>query len=80
MATVDELRAIKRKYASDLLRRPGISGIDISTDESGEATLMVHLDTKSVEVRDSLPTALDGYPVEYVYTGPVRKQSKRRSG
>ena len=74
MATVDELRAVKRKYSADLLRRPGVCGVDINIEKSGKANITVHLDSKGTEIRAALPSALDGYPIEYVYTGPVRKQ------
>ena len=73
MATVDDLRPVKRKYSADLLRRPGVAGVDIDVDDSGEAVLTVHLDTKDPKVRTELPKHLDGFPVKYVYTGPIRK-------
>ncbi len=73
MATVDELRALKRKYSANLLRRRGVCGVDIDIRESGEAILTVHLDTLDPKVRSALPNQLDGFPVEYVYTGPIRK-------
>jgi len=73
MASVDDLRAVKRKYSAQLLRTPGVCGVDIEVGESGDAVLKVHLDTQDPKVRDALPTELDGFPVEYVYTGPIRK-------
>ena len=75
MASVDELRAVKRKYSAQLLRTPGVCGVDIEVGESGDAVLKVHLDTQDAKVRAALPTELDGFPVQYVYTGPIRKLS-----
>jgi hypothetical protein len=75
MANVDDLIPVKRKYSADLLRQPGVSGVDIDIKDSGEAFITVHLDTKDPQVRKSLPSQLDGYPVKYVYTGPIRKLS-----
>lgn len=75
MATFDELRQVKRKYSATLLRQPGVAGVDINVKKSGEAALTVHLDTRDPEVKKSLPSDLDGHPVEYVYTGPIRKQA-----
>lgn len=72
--TVERLKAVKRKHSADLLRRRGVAGVDIAIDDAGHATLAVHLDTRDPKVRDALPAELDGYPVEYVYTGPIRKQ------
>ena len=77
MATVDELRAVKRKYSANLLRQPGVCGVDINIGKSGEASLTVHLDSRAPEIRATLPSVLDGFPVEYVYTGPIRKQGER---
>ena len=78
MATVNELRPVKRKYSAQLLRQPGVCGVDINIEESGEANLTVHLDTRDPEVRATLPKVLDGFPVEYVYTGPIRKQGAKK--
>ncbi|PYS48146.1 MAG: hypothetical protein DMG13_26200 [Acidobacteria bacterium] len=73
MASVDDLRAVKRKYSAQLLRKPGVCGVDIEVRESGDAVLKIHLDTQDPKIRAALPTELDGFPVEYVYTGPIRK-------
>lgn len=77
MATIDELKVVKRKYSADLLRRPGVCGVDIDIKKSGDAILTVHLDSIQPEIRKELPTELDGYPVKYVYTGPIQKQRKK---
>jgi len=79
MASVDDLRAVKRKYSAQLLRTPGVCGIDIEVGDSGNAVLKVHLDTQDPKVRSALPTELDGFPVEYVYTGPIRKLTDEAS-
>jgi hypothetical protein len=76
MASVDELKTVKRKYSAHLLRQPGVCGVDIDVEHSGEAKLTVHLDTRDPSVRASLPPDLDGHPVKYVYTGPIRKQDE----
>ena len=73
MASVAKLKAVKRKHAANLLRQPGVCGVDIDTKESGEGVLQIHLDTRDPKVRAALPKQLDGFPVEYVYTGPIRK-------
>jgi hypothetical protein len=74
MATFDEIRALKKRYSADLLSRPGVSGLDIETDNTGEATLTVHVDTDDPAVRRQLPETLDGFPLQYRQTGPFRKQ------
>ena len=80
MATIDELRAGKRKYSAKLLRQPrGVCGVDISIEKSGKANLTVHLASRDPKIRATLPSVLDGFPIEYVYTGPIRKQRERNS-
>ena len=69
-----KVKAVKRKHSAALLRRPGVAGVDIEIDESGHGSLAMHLDTKDPDVKKGLPDVLDGVPVEYVYTGPIRKQ------
>jgi hypothetical protein len=71
-ATVQKLRAVKRKHAAALLRRPGVCGVDIN--DAGAGALTVHLDTRDEKIIRALPESLDGVRVEYVYTGPIRKQ------
>ena len=71
-ATVDKLRTVKRRHAAALLRRPGVSGVDI--DDTGAGAITVHLDTRDPKLLRGLPRTLDGIKVEYVYTGPIRKQ------
>jgi hypothetical protein len=71
-ATVDRLRTVKRKHAAALLRRPGVCGVDI--DDTGAGAITVHLDTRDRRLLRDLPRTLDGVKVEYVYTGPIRKQ------
>ena len=71
-ATVQKLRAVKRKHAAALLRRPGVCGVDINA--AGAGAITVHLDTRDDKLTRDLPESLDGVRVEYVYTGPIRKQ------
>jgi hypothetical protein len=74
MPTVEQVREVKRKHSASLLKRPGVCGVDIDVQKSGEAILTVHLDSSDPKVRSALPRQLDGFPVKYVYTGPIRKQ------
>ena len=79
MATFDELKAVKRRHAAALLRKTGVSGVDIDEDSKGAPVIAVHLDTDDPAVREQLPRDLEGHPVKYVHTGPIRKQSATRA-
>ncbi|NOT63875.1 MAG: hypothetical protein HOP19_26980 [Acidobacteria bacterium] len=74
MATIDEIRAIKRKHSATLLQRPGVVGVDIDVKDAEEAVLQVYLDTKDPKLIAALPKRLDDVPVKYVYSGPIHKQ------
>ena len=73
MATLNELRALKRKYSATLLQQPGVVGMDIDVKDSDDAVLQIYLDTKDPQVLAALPKRLDDVPVKYVYSGPIRK-------
>jgi hypothetical protein len=69
----DKLRDVKRRYAEELLNRPGVCGVSVEGDETGHETLAIHLDTDDPEVRKALPTQIEGYPVKFVRSGPYQK-------
>jgi hypothetical protein len=73
MGTLDELKLVKRRNSADLLRRPGVCGVDIETDPLGNAVLTVHLETDDPKVRKTLPDKIEGHAVKYVHTGPFQK-------
>lgn len=79
MATFDELKAVKRRHAADLLRRDGVCGVDIGRDADGCLVIAVHLDSDDPDLRNQLPTELEGHPVTFVHTGPIRKQRRKRA-
>jgi hypothetical protein len=74
MATLDELKAVKRRHAAALLRAAGVCGIDIDQDSAGEPIIAVHLTSSDPQVRALLPDDLEGHPLKYIHTGPIRKQ------
>ncbi|MEX2174305.1 MAG: hypothetical protein WD872_08085 [Pirellulaceae bacterium] len=74
MATFEELKAVKRRHAAELLRRDGVCGVDIDRDASGQPFLAIHLDSSDPQVRSQLPDQLEGHPLQFIQTGPIRKQ------
>jgi len=71
LASHEQIRAIKDKYAQQLLGKRGVSGVGIEKNESGEYELVVHLDDPSAQT--DLPKELDGHAVRYVVSGRFRK-------
>jgi hypothetical protein len=74
MATIEELKNVKRRHSADLRRLPGICGVDIDEDAAGDAVLTVYLDTDDPETIRSLPSSVEGHPIKYVQGGPFEKQ------
>jgi hypothetical protein len=74
MASVEELKLVKRRNSADLLRRPGVCGVDIEVNPQGDGVLTVHLEKDNPSIRRNLPLEIEGHPVKYVRTGPFKKQ------
>ena len=74
MATLEDLKLVKRRHSADLLRRPGVSGVDIEIGPQGDAVLTVHLEKDDPSIRKGLPDKIEGHEVKYVRTGPFEKQ------
>ena len=73
IATEQEIRELKRRHSARLLSQPGVSGVGIEKDETGDYVLAVHVDSDAPEVDKSLPDEIEGYRVKYIKSGPFRK-------
>jgi hypothetical protein len=80
MATEEELREVKRRHAPQLLKQPGVCGVGVEKDDSGDYVLAIHLDTDDPEVLKELPDHVEGHRVRYVQSGPFRKLPASKSG
>ena len=70
--TEDEVRAIKQRHSPQLLQQPGVSGVGIQKDETGEFFIALHVDVNDPAVHARLPTSLEGAPVRLILSGPFR--------
>ena len=73
IATEKEIREVKRRHSALLLSQPGVSGVGIEKDDTGEYVLAVHLDADKPEAEKELPAEIEGVPVKYVRSGPFEK-------
>lgn len=73
MATEDEIRDLKAKYAAELMARPGVHGVGVERDGEGGYVLTVHLASADPALVAGLPAELEGYPVCYSVSGSYRK-------
>jgi hypothetical protein len=69
-----EVRQIKRRHSAELLGRPGVCGVGVEKDETGDFILAIHLESNDPAIRASLPDQIEGHPVRFVVSGPFRKQ------
>ena len=76
MATEREIREVKRRHSPQLLSRPGVCGVGVEKDASGDYVLAVHLDAGNKSAHSGLPQEIEGYPVKYIRSGPFRKLPK----
>jgi hypothetical protein len=77
MASEKEVRAVKNRHAPRLLSQPGVVGVGVEKDDTGDYVLTIHLDTDDPEVRKQLPDQIEGCRVRFVKSGPFRKFSSQ---
>lgn len=65
----------KRRLARELLQDPRVSGVGIEGDH-----LKVYLTTDDPDLMESLPTDVEGYPVESEVLGAIGPRSDDSSG
>ena len=74
MATEAQLREVKRRHSPRLLQMPGVSGVGIEKDDTGEYVLAVHVNTNDTHAEENLPETLEGHRVKVVRSGPFKPQ------
>jgi hypothetical protein len=74
MASEQEVREIKRRHSAWLLQQPGVCGVGVEKDESGNFILAVHLDATQPEAGAAVPDSIEGCPVKRVLSGPFVRQ------
>ncbi|HZO86945.1 MAG TPA: hypothetical protein VFB38_01300 [Chthonomonadaceae bacterium] len=73
MASEAEAREVKRRHAAQLLSKPGVVGVGVEQDPTGQYVLAIYLNTDDPEIRRDLPQQIEGCPVKLVRSGPFRK-------
>lgn len=75
MATEQEARAAKQKHSLALLKRPGVCGVGVEKDETGDYIIVLHLDRDDANLREQLPQDLEGVKVKLLRSGPFKRLS-----
>lgn len=68
----EAIRAVKARHERALMRLPGVVSVGIGLREDGRLAIIVGLDGPRPETRESLPEALEGYPLELREIGTPR--------
>ncbi len=69
----DQVRAIKQRHSARLLQQPGVSGVGVERDKSGNFVLAIHVDADDPKAAEGWPSEIEGCPVKLVRSGPFRK-------
>ena len=72
MATLEDIRELKRRHSARLLNLPGVAGVGIERDDEGGYALAIHLDGDATD-HLGLPAELEGHRIKYIRSGPFRK-------
>ena len=62
--TMEHATAIKARFESEVIRKPGVSGVDIGAGDQGEPVIRVYV--RSREHAPALPAAVEGVPVQII--------------
>ena len=64
---------VKRKHEMDLMKIPGVIGVGIGKGKSGGRVIQVLAEEVTRQMRETVPPMIDGFFVEVVRVGEVRK-------
>ena len=74
MISEQKAREIKARHSAELLQKPGICGVGVEKDESGNFILAVHFDANQPKVAADFPDHIEGCQVKRCFSGPFSKQ------
>jgi hypothetical protein len=75
MATQSEIDEVKERHSERLMNMPGVVGVGVERDESGQFVLALHVETDDPRVLGGLPRQVEGHPVKIIGGGPYEKFS-----
>jgi hypothetical protein len=69
---IDDIKNVMEAHVDELMAIPGVVGVAIGALEDGRPCIRVMLAEDTRELRDKIPSELDGYPVDIEVTGRIR--------
>ena len=73
MNSEQRISEIKERHAKALFSFPGVVGVGVEQDDSGEFVLTLHVKNDNPEILDQLPREVEGYRVKIIHSGAYRK-------
>jgi hypothetical protein len=68
---VADATAVKRRHEAELLKVPGVIGSGVGLSADGKPVIKVFVKKETSAMHSSIPSSLEGIPVEIEETGPV---------
>ena len=62
---------VKQRHEPDLLAQPGILGAGVGASPAGQPVIKVYVEKATPAVRNSIPSSLEGVPLQVDETGPI---------
>jgi hypothetical protein len=74
MQPMPTIHEVKARHEGELLALEGVVSVGIGRDASGQAVIVVGVESSAPEIQSRLPRQLEGYSVAVEPTGGVRAQ------
>ena len=71
---LQNIQEVKKKYEASLLKIKGVISVGIGLNKDKNPAIIVGIEKASQNFIDSIPSSLDGYPVEIQVIGKVKIQ------
>ncbi len=65
-----KINRIKQNVEKDFLKIPGVVAVGIGKTSKGQSGIIVSVTELSLEIQTSIPTQIEGIPIEIKVTGP----------
>lgn len=81
MPTIEEVKKVKEKYASELMNKAGVVGCSIGYKQSGgkktdKLSIVCYVKKKKREedlkIKDIIPREIEGIPIDVVESGELK--------
>ena len=72
MTPLRDINEVMKDHTAELMALPGVVGVYIGAREDSTLCIRVMVVTKTPELKEKIPSALEGHPVEIEETGVIR--------